>query len=207
MKKSNSTFKQLNKKQRLQYIWDYYKIHIMATVAIICIIISIARTALSSKEINLYMAFVNFAPTEVQVKELTEAPNLKISTYSNLLITEDPDSDALEYAYASSMKLMAAINDDKLDLLVTDSFGIDMANSNEYLTNVDTYIRSIDSSLADSLTEHYIYDDNNQPYAIDLSFTPFFKKANFSDKIYLGIIADEDKGNEEIQWIKYITSL
>ena len=196
MKNKINTFSQLNRKQKLQYIWDYYKIHIIVTAAIICILFSIIRTVQKNHDIDLYVAYVNIAADDNLLESIDDVTGLNISNYTNLLITEDPASDNLEYAYASSMKLMSAISAGKLDIIVADSYGIEMANNAGYLTNPKDYLESKNPALANQLENYYIEDESCVPYAIDLSYSNIFVQAGFSEHLYVGIVASEEVSPE-----------
>lgn len=191
MKERNSTFKKLSAKQKLQYIWDYYKIHIIVTVVLICAIFSIIKTVKHAGSVDLYVAYVNVAVDEDMTNALEDQSGLIISSYRDLLITEDPSGENLQYAYASSMKLMSAISAEKLDIIIGDSFALDNANSSEYLLDPEEFIKANNPSLLDEFEALFIRDDAGQPYAIDISgFSPF-SEAGYTEPIYLGIIASD----------------
>ena len=201
MKNSNNTFSQLNNTQKLQYILDYYKIHIIVTAAIICILFSIIRTVQKNHSIDLYVAYVNIASNDSLLTSIDEKSDLNISNYTNLLITEDPASDNLEYTYASSMKLMSAISADKLDIIIADSYGIEMANNAGYLTNPKAYLDTKNPAFANQLEDYYLTDESNVPYAIDLSYSNLFVQAGFSEHLYVGIVASEEVSPEVLDYL------
>lgn len=191
MKERFRTFKQLSAKQKLQYIWDYYKIHIIVTVVLICAIFSIIKTIKASNSADLYVAYVNVAVDENMTNALEDQSGLIISSYRDLLITEDPSGENLQYAYASSMKLMSAISAEKLDIIIGDSFALDNANSSDYLLDPKEFIKANNPSLLDEFEPLFIRDDAGNPYAIDISgFSPF-SEAGYTEPIYLGIIASD----------------
>ncbi|MBP5265871.1 MAG: hypothetical protein J6Z06_03505 [Lachnospiraceae bacterium] len=199
----HSTFRELNKKQKLQYIWDYYKIHIFVTAALICILFSLVRTMQRNQKADLYVAYVNVAVSDHFLKEMTKGSDLTVSNYTNLLITEDPNSENLEYAYGSAMKVMAAISDGKLDIVVGDRYALDWCHSNEYLDNPLSYIEENPALLA-QVEPYLIYDEKGEPYAIDLSFSSYYKEAGFSDSLYLGIIPSEEDSPEVLTYLSLL---
>ncbi len=191
MKERNSTFKELSAKQKLQYIWDYYKIHIIVTVVLICAIFSIIKTIKSSNAADLYIAYVNVAVDEDMTNALEDQSGLIISSYRDLLITEDPSGENLQYAYASSMKLMSAISAEKLDIIIGDSFAMDNAKGSDYLLDPEEFIKANNPTLLDEFEPLFIRDDAGKPYAIDISGFPPFSEAGYTEPIYLGIIASD----------------
>lgn len=204
MKKDTSTFTQLNNKQKLQYIWDYYKIHIIATAAIICIIFSIVSTIIKNKSYDLYIAYINVVTSEELLTSIDKSTKLSISNYTDMLITEDPSGEDFQYAYASSVKLMSAISAGRLDIIVADSYGINMANSSEYLCNINDYLAQNNPALLNSLEPYFLYDESGVAYAIDLSYSSLFNHAGFTEPLYIGIVASEDISPEVTEYLSLI---
>ncbi|MBO5618023.1 MAG: hypothetical protein J6M63_00260 [Pseudobutyrivibrio sp.] len=192
MKERFRTFKQLSAKQKLQYIWDYYKIHIIVTVVLICAIFSIVKTVKRAGAVDLYIAYVNVAVDNKVTDALSGSSGLIVSSYKDLLITENPSGENLEYAYASSMKLMSAISADKLDVIIGDSYAMSYANGAEYLVDIEDFVSANNPQLLDKLKPLFLLDDNGKAYAIDISGFAPFKSAGYSEPIYLGIVASDN---------------
>lgn len=192
MKERFRTFKQLSAKQKLQYIWDYYKIHIIVTVVLICAIFSIVKTVKHAGSVDLYVAYVNVAVDDKVTDEFANSSGLIISSYKDLLITEDPSSENLEYAYASSMKLTSALSADRLDVIIGDSYAMAYANKAEYLVDIEEFVGAFNPQLLDKLKPLFLIDDNGKPYAIDVSALGPFADAGYSEPIYLGIVASDN---------------
>lgn len=192
MKERFRTFKQLSAKQKLQYIWDYYKIHIIVTVVLICAIFSIIKTVKHAGSVDLYVAYVNVAVDDKVTDALLGSSRLIISSYKDLLITEDPSSENLEYAYASSMKLTSALSADRLDVIIGDSYAMSYANGAEYLVNIEDFVEANNPQLLDKLKPLFLLDDNGKAYAIDISALGPFADAGYSEPIYLGIVASDN---------------
>ena len=158
MKETSKTFKDLTPKKKLQFIWDYYKIHIIITAVIICTIFSIIKTVRNNTSYDLYVAYINMTVNDSLTDSIQSISNLNIDSYTNLLITEDPQGENLEYAYASSMKVMSAISAEKLDVIIADSYGISYANESDYLVDLNEYIEQDASSLQKILAPYFIYE-------------------------------------------------
>ena len=203
MNKSKSTFRQLNTKQKLQYIWDYYKIHIIATAVIICITFSIISTVRKNTTADLYMGYINVATTDSLTGSIASDCHMDIYNYNDLLITADPDSDNIQYAYGSSIKLMSAISDDKLDIIIADSYGIGHADDLDYLTNPADFLSEMAPELLKKYEPYFVYNIDGRPYAIDVSSISPFKEANYTAPVYLGIIASDNNRNNAIVKLLY----
>ena len=138
------------------------------------------------------MAYVNVAVDDKVTDALLGSSGLIISSYKDLLITEDPSSENLEYAYASSMKLTSALSADRLDVIIGDSYAMAYANKAEYLVDIEEFIGSYNPQLLDKLKPLFLIDDNGKPYAIDVSGFAPFKSAGYSEPIYFGIVASDN---------------
>lgn len=191
MKERFRNFKQLSAKQKLQYIWDYYKLHIIVTVVLICAIFSIVKTVKRAGAVDLYIAYVNVAVDNKVTDALSGSSGLIVSNYKDLLITEDPSSENLEYAYASSMKLTSALSADRLDVIIGDSYAMAYANKAEYLVDIEDFVEANNPKLLDKLKPLFLLDDNGKAYAIDVSALRPFADAGYSEPIYLGFIATD----------------
>lgn len=96
-----------------------------------------------------------------------------------------------EYAYASKMKLFAAINAKQLDLVLMNREAYDLCSQSGFLMDL--------SGMADDQ-----FLTAPQPNAIELTLLPLFKNANFSGKVYLGIIANTPRLEECRRYLNYI---
>jgi hypothetical protein len=204
MKESTSKFKSLNNKQKLQYIWDYYKVHIIATAVIICVIISIASTVIKNTSVDIYTAYVNVHMPDELLNTIDDRADFSITNYIDLLLTDDPDGQTIEYAYASSLKIMSSISAGDLDIIIADKVGIDNAYSSGYLCNAGDYLQKENPALYDKLEPYFLYNENNECYAIDLSYSSLFSQAGFTDSLYIGIVASEDISPEVTDYLSLL---
>ena len=130
----NKHWKHLNGKQRLRYIWDYYKLLITIFLIILYILSYTLYGRLTKKEILLYIGLVNMSAGEQLTDGLshgfidftdTDAARSELRLYTGLYLTDDPDDPNYEYAYASRIKIMASIDGEKLDAIITDKKTVD----------------------------------------------------------------------------------
>lgn len=206
MKETDITFKDLTTKKKLQFIWDYYKIHIIITAVIICSIFSIVKTMRNNASYDLYVAYINVATSDGFTDSIDDISDLKTDNYTDLLITEDPQGQNLEYAYASSMKVMSAISAEKLDVVIADSYGVEYANQSDYLVDLNEFLGEEDASLLPTLEPNFLYDTSGKAYAIDVSALSPFKEAGYTDSVYLGIVASENHQSEKAQFLSALAS-
>lgn len=107
--------------------------------------------------------------------EHLSAKKNEICTYDNLLIQENPDSENLEYAYASSARLLAAIDAKKIDLAFMNREAMEQLNKKGYLSD-----------------------------SINVSDFPLLKNAKFDGDIYVGIIKNAPHKDECLKYLDFI---
>ena len=136
--------KQLHGKAKLQYLWDYYKLPFIIICIVLYILVYNIHGQLVKKTTVLSIAFINVNMSESLSQHLTSdfldfehlsAKKNKICTYDNLLIQENSDSENLEYAYASSTRLLAAIDAQKIDLVFMNREAMEQLNKKGYLSD------------------------------------------------------------------------
>ena len=178
------TFKQLHGKAKLQYLWDYYKLPFIIICIVLYLFVYNIHGQMTKKTTLLSIAFINVNMSESLSQHLTsdflkfENLSLKkneIYTYDNLLIQENPSSENLEYAYASSTRLLAAIDAAKLDLVFMNQEAMEQLNKKGYLS-----------------------DSRN------VSDFPILKSAGFDGDIYIGIIKNSPHKDECDDYLKFL---
>lgn len=200
-KKSTHALRELHSKARLQYLWDYYKLPFV----IICIVVYIIGYSLyghfTKKTEVLYAGFANitFGDTLFQqltsdyitYRDLDERTN-EVYTYQYLYLSSNPSDENTQYAYVSNTKLLAAIDSEKLDLVFMNQESLEVMMSNGYLSDLTPCVPA------------EIMDSQESVYAIDISDTTFIENADFSDQVYIGIVANTPREDEAVEYIDYL---
>ena len=100
-KSSNEKWNSLSRKQKVRYVWDYYKFPI--AVCLICIYI-VGYTVyghFTKKEVLLYTALVNVSAGEQLTNELdggfldflgADVSKTELELYTGISLTDDPDA-------------------------------------------------------------------------------------------------------------------
>lgn len=176
--------KQLHGKAKLQYLWDYYKLPFIIICIVLYILVYNIHGQLVKKTTVLSIAFINVNMSESLSQHLTSdfldfehlsAKKNEICTYDNLLIQENPDSENLKYAYASSARLLAAIDAKKIDLAFMNREAMEQLNKKGYLSD-----------------------------SINVSDFPLLKNAKFDGDIYVGIIKNAPHKDECLKYLDFI---
>lgn len=201
----NNTFKKLRPKDKFIYLWDYYKWKILLAILTVCILISIV-IHLHRPKPDLYIGLVNVSIGE-SLEDSLSSSDISSLIYHDLLITEEgsgPDN----YSYASQLKLMAAIEAKQLDIVILSRDSLKLLAKNNYLCDLKTLIEKTDLAMSHDLKRYYITDQDlklssqDVPVAIDLSASSIFSKAQFNEPVYLGVIANTQRSDIIVRYLK-----
>ena len=138
-------WKQLHGKQKIQYIWDYYKFPIFVCFIFLYIIGYTAYRQFSKKDTVLYAGLINISASEQLNTQLGNGflasmdGNISqemVQLYTGLYLTNDPDSSGHAYTYASRIKILAAIDGEQLDVVFMDKESFDAFSQKGYLCNL-----------------------------------------------------------------------
>lgn len=174
-------FRQLKGTKKIQYLWDYYKLHFVVAGVILYILGYTAYGHFTQKEQVLYAAFINVAPSEALTETLSNgfltAQGMDLNKkefylYSGLYLTTDEENPYHEYTYASRIKLIAAMDSETLDIALMDQEAFDAFSQNGYLYNMETFLSEADPELYRECKEMLrdnieILEDNAEEAALD----------------------------------------
>ena len=122
-----AAFRAMSPAEKLDYIVSYYKWLILLAVICVLILGSAAHRQLTKKDPVLYLALADVVAGEDLADALTtgflrtEGLNLRrqeVYLYRDLYLSDEADVLNHEYAYASRMKLMGAVQAQKLDVVL-----------------------------------------------------------------------------------------
>ena len=183
-------------KNKIIYIWDYYKFRIVFSLLGIFFLISCIVRIIHPHKTDLYIGFVNVSIGTDLRNALIQNSDMEIKTYENLLLSDTPTPENSSYIIASQTKILATINAEQLDIVILDENSFGAFAQNGYLIDIDKYFDTNCPELKDKLKDYYVKNidlsDENHPQeyiaGIDLSSNTLIKNAEFSGKVYLGII-------------------
>jgi len=227
-------FRKMNFREKLDYIFTYYKLPILLGVIALAVIGSAVHRQLTKKEAVLYAAFINVSVGESLEDTLTTqfvaqsgkiARKSEVYLYRDLYLSDDASFVNHEYAYASRLKLLGAINAKKLDLVLMNREGYDILSQNGYLMDLHELTagnEALRQRLASYLTANtVILEDNAIEYnlneaasyeavtedvvnALEVSDLLIFRSAGFPDAVYLGVIANSARTEWVLRYLDYL---
>ena len=231
-----AAFRAMSPDKKLEHILTYYKWLILLVLVVLFVLGSVLQRELTKKEPVLQLALINVAVGEDLENALTvdfitydggNPRRQEVYLYRDLYISEDADTLNHEYAYASQMKLMGAIQSQKLDLVIMNREGFDILSQKGYLAQLPALLQG-DPALAEALgpllvENEVVLSDNSievmlgeaeerervtqsVPNAIALSSLPLFENAGFDEPVYLGIAVNSPRLTECAQYTAYLFS-
>lgn len=196
-------------RKKIQFIWDYEKPAIFLIALAIYILCSLFIHFITATNPICYVGFVNVAISEDTEEHLaknfihylnSDERKNRVETYQNLYISENAADSEYGYSYASQIKLMAAIDAEKLDFVIVNKEALDALSDSGYLQDMDSFLQSYDSKTAAQLSAY-----KAGSAGLDLSFSPLIAAAGFSEPVYLGVIANSPRNETVGEYLDYLT--
>lgn len=227
-------FRKMNVREKLDYIFTYYKLPILLGVIALAVIGSAIHRQLTKKEAVLYAALINVSVGESLEDTLTarfiarsgeSTKKNEVYLYRDLYLSDDASFVNHEYAYASRLKLLGAINAKKLDLVLMNREGYDILSQNGYLMDlseltagegalrqrmapylIENTVILEDNAIEYNLNEASSYEAVTEDAANALAVTdlPAFRSAGFPDAVYLGVIANSARTEWVLRYLDYL---
>lgn len=203
-----NTLKKLHGKDRLEHVWEYYKLPIAIILIIFYIISYMLYGQLTHKESVLYTAFVNVNAGEEVTTQLTSdfidhldlSPSKnRIYTYTGLYLTASESNPYFEYTYASRTKISGAISANQLDVVLMNKEAFDVFSEAGYLCDLKSLLSRQAPDFYQKSEDIFV-----DPYGLDLSKTGFISEAGFDDIVYAGIIENSSRKETAIEYLRYI---
>ncbi len=171
-------------KGKLSYIWDYYKIPILAIVIGIAAIVSIVRAIISNNyNTSLYVSYVNCI--SVDLRDDTRILNNSLTEWLGIdgrknrvrvdgYYTINPDSFT-EETYTSSEKLNIMVVTQTSDCYIGDDVFTNLWAKSEYLRDLSVFLPA---ELLDKVSDRLVYYTDTESgfkrvVGIDLAGLPF----------------------------------
>lgn len=231
-----ASFRKMTLPQKLEYIFTYFRLPIVVTLAALIVTGDFAWRAITKKEVLLYSACVNVTMGETLDGALTtgfvldqgmEPKKAEVTVYRDLYLARDPSAEDHQYAYATRMKLLASIQAQELDVVLMDREAYDILSGEGYLYDIPSILDRNDPlypRLEPYLTENtVILEDNAVEYnlneadtyeavtetvvnGLDVSSFPLFQNAGFSGSVYLGVVGNSPRLPMVFRYLEYLAT-
>lgn len=204
--------KQMNRSDKLWYIWSYYKLHICGVLLALFFAIGIGNTVYkNSFTTELHCIFLNnYAETELNAAPLEQDFAAYLNLGSKQKITSETSfislNDTTEFSYASMAKISALLAARELDVIIGDTALLDHYASMGAFLDLEAELPTDTLALVQDRL-HYAAREDGSTYAcaIDLSDTAFAADSNLAQNPpLLGIIVSSERTDTAKRLISYI---
>ena len=217
---------------KIQYIWDYYKLPIFLICVCVYVAGYVAWRNVNSEYPQLYLAYVNVEAGETLDRQLTTdfidylrpaQKNSVVRAIRSLALTDNLQEVDGSYVYASQVKILSAIENKQMDVVIMNREAFDAFSQNGFLINLDTFAEAqnlthlqpyfVDNIeiLSDNATEvltnpeaTYKSETVSYPMGIEITDFPYIKEAGFPDHVYLGIISNTEHAENAAAFVTYL---
>lgn len=197
---------------KFDYIWEYYKFHILGTAAAIALIVYFIYTILHPNPTSqLYVAMIN-NPIEDQV--LTNyntafAKQLKLDPKREIIRFNTQINFGVDENYTISLKsaLNTYIMAGEVDAIIAPKSQFEDCIKNGYVGKIsDKLPTDVYTSLTDKFYITSTEDDSEKSaYGIYLTDTKLYKEHSLSKEPYvLGIVPNAPHEENTIEFVKYL---
>ena len=232
---NKAAFQSMSLRKKADHIFTYYWWLILLIIVIITVSLSVLNRHLNRKEPVLYLAFTNVTVGSDLEESLTldyleaageDVKRQEVYLYRDLYISEDADTVNHQYAYASRIKLMGAIQAEQLDAVIMNREAYDLLSASGYLYDLSALLTSNGPVFPDIINQNItintvVISDNAIEWELNeadshevvteavkngviISGFPIFKDAGFEDDIYFGVIANSSHIEEAISYLCYL---
>lgn len=143
----------MSTKQKLEYFWEYYKIHTLAAIIIIAIAISLVKQIATSKDFGFYAVLIdaittdsNYGLTEIWNEEFLEYAQIDPKEYEVYIDTSVTLSESIdtEYMIANQQRLFATLMAGNVSAFVADTETFEAYAQFEYFYDLESVMSEED---------------------------------------------------------------
>lgn len=220
-------FRKMTAAQKADYIYTYFKWPILLGLIVLLILGNGIYRQLTRKDPAVYLGLVNVSVGPDLEAALTAGyleyaglspEDREVQVYTGLYLSEDASTENHQYAYASRMKVMAAINARELDVVLMNREAYDNFSQNGYLLPLSGLSPALEPYLAEN---EVVLEDNSievqlgeadeykivtevSANAMEITQLPLFREAAFPASVYAGIIANTPRQAQSLSYLNYL---
>lgn len=231
---TKEAFRKMTLKEKALYILEYYKLPLFTAIVVLLTLISTVAHAALKKETVLYLAYANVSVGSELDEALTsqyltardiDPGKFEFTVYRDLYIDEDPASEDHQYVYASKLKILGAITDRKMDIVLMNDNALKQFSASGLLMDlsfIEEQYGELYGVIGSCLrTNEVIIEDNSIEYdlneadtyeavteekvnAVEATNLPVFTNAGIDGNLYIGLIANTRHREEALRYIRYL---
>lgn len=201
--------------KKMEYFWDYYKIHTIIVVLLACMFGSILHSIITKKETVLSIAYVNAFPNiedEIFIDDFESYLGLNPKKQQVLLDSTYyiDDESTSPYAATYSQKFSTNAMAGKLDVVVADAANFDFYGQKGFFQDLSLILseNTLEKYAKDLFYVDLPYDETNQPVPVGIKIDRAKKICETScypnTDAYFGIITDSQSIDYSISYLHYL---
>lgn len=221
------SFRRMDTAHKAEYIYMYYKWYILLGLIVLTILGNTLHRQLTKKDVTLYLGLANVSVgTELEqtitgdfVQWLGQNPKKnEVLAYKGLYLSSNAATEDHQYAYASKMKVMAAVTAQKLDVVLMNREAYDQLSQSDYLLPLEALPEDLRPYLVENevILEDNSVDvqlNNEEEYRVvtqmaanglDVSEFPIFRDAGFDGAVYIGFLANIPHYDAAVSFLEYL---
>jgi hypothetical protein len=215
LNEEKAKLKPMNTKEKVEYIWEYYKYWIIGTLAALALIYGIVDAQIeNSKDNYIYVTLINSQLVSSGETTLiddfatyadVDPDNQKVNLDTSIQM--DPEMST-EYSMNSSTKMFAQFASNTIDITVMNKDMIDFFDDKDAFASLD---QVLPADFYNAHKDRFITgtDSEGKQFicAMDVSDSVIMKESNaYGETPYLSIVVNTENLDHCIQFLEYLYS-
>ena len=141
------SLKNMNRKEKLAYFWDYYKIHTGVAIVLLVLVVTFTYQFITNKDYAFYATLVNARLTEsnyelsaIRAEEFREYAQIDSDKYQVSIDTSVSMTMDSQYDIANQEKMLAMMQAGIISTIVADTKAYEAYAQNEYFYVLDSLL-------------------------------------------------------------------
>lgn len=204
-----SAFKKLSAKEKMQYLWEYYKWIPIVLIIIICFVVAVVGNLSGKTDYDAYCLILNDYENTELCEHITAGfenymgDDFKLSTDNGFLFNYNEEHGINRPDDAASIKFVKLMSDGQADVALSDQNTLKWACYKEFATPINEVLPE---EISDELQPYFVYyKDGKIPYGLDISKTEVYKghSHNYEDAVVF-VPTWTKKPEISAEFIKYL---
>ena len=203
----------MSKKKKAEYIWEYYKLHIVGVLLLICIIGSTIHGQITKIDYVFNLTMLGNTVDTTKTNELStlltsvvvnDGDTKKQASVSNMSLGSSNDADpSISSQYMQ--KFVAQMSVGELDVVILDKDMFESFVKQDMFLRLDNISQLDLASIKNEKIKASASDNNKAVYAIDVENIKLFKDMGFdtTNKV-IGIITSTKQKNNSALVLKWL---
>ena len=212
--KERDKLKQMTVKDRLWYIWEYYKFHIAGILVILCLF-GVVCNSLYRQSFTTRLSFCvindktgdtsHFDQLEAGLRQALDCGKKDLIEINSGMYASYDDSVS-QFSYATMAKISALVAGKDLDVMIADQDTIDHYGEAQAFADLEQLLPpDLYLAVADQVYLLPGADGDLVPAAISLEHSAFHRETGVTmEPAYLAVLANSERTEAAVRMIRYL---